>query len=156
MNISKTIPPPAKTCLIGFAGKRDLSCGFVSQSAGAVALAAALDVAFAREETADGGNTDLVGICALAKGADTVFAEQLLFRGGRLRIILPDKADDFFNISDFDNTATLERSKSLQRHSNVEEVHIIEDDPMAFQSISPRVRRFALCARAIILMWPLA
>jgi hypothetical protein len=119
-----------------------VSSGFVSQAAGEVALVQVLDAAFAELETRSG--TSFVGISALAMGADTVFAERVLGRGGRLRAFLPEEPENFFNLVDFGaNPALLERSRRLFDHPNLIERRVAGYGPT-------RGLRFAQCAGKII------
>jgi|GEM_PF-3583729 len=138
------VAPLPQFLMLGFAGKRNLSGGFASQAEGERALAAALEGEFAALETRYRKPlVNIVGVSALALGADTVFAECLLGRGGLMQAFLPERADLFFNLPDFGDEAALERSRRLLEHGNLIETRILRGD-------LPRNERFAECATDIV------
>lgn len=63
---------------IGITGHRDLTSSTVTM------VSAAIDAALARVD-------DIVGITALAEGADQLFAQLVLARGGELDVIVPSE-----------------------------------------------------------------
>jgi hypothetical protein len=144
-NLTNDHATVVQTLVVGFAGKRNLSSGFASLAEGEKTLADALDAVLVElGKSRSTSNSELVGVSALAMGADTVFAERLLDAGHALRVTLPDRPEHFFNPADYGNDATtLARSKCLLERDGILDVSVMEDR-------GSRGERFARCAEAIV------
>lgn len=139
------VAPFPQFLMLGFAGKRRLLETPSLQAAAEASLAAALATEFVNLQARyTKFPVNLVGISALALGADAVFAETLFRNGGLLRAFLPERPDLFFNAEDFDNDPRLlARSRRLLEHPGVIERHIPGGE-------LSRDARFAQCATDIV------
>ena len=129
---------PPLTLVVGFAGKRRLPLGDALLRETLRALLHDLALGFPPP------HDQIVGLSALAFGADTVFAEVCAARGCRLRVVLPAPPDTFFNLADFDELpALLARSRAALTHPNVLDVRVVSAAATAEARFAETGRRIA-------------